>query len=316
MRKQLSFILFVALSLVLLVSCSANDDASTTENVVETADNEMSEKDETNIPEITPIEELDPDDPLTKAIKYGQEIFNETNTVLPEYVGNELSCQSCHADGGLGKSSTLVGVVADYPQYRGREGVVFTLEDRINGCFIRSMNGKMLPYDSEEMRALMAYFSHISKGVPIGEERPWFQANEMKEIPEPDVVKGEELYVSKNCMTCHGENGEGIGPNTGPALWGDNSFNDGAGLTRLSKMAAYIKNNMPIGETGTLTDQEAADLAAYILMHVRPQFEGVAEDFPHGGEPDDFIRGDRLEKIRNGEFNWKEEIERIVDRQD
>lgn len=323
MLKQMKWMMLIVFALLLVVGCAANDEGATSDEANEndavsesTNEEAADESDDTAIPEVQPIDELDPEAPLTKAIKYGEEIFNETNTVLPEHVGNELSCQSCHADGGLSKSSTLVGAMADYPQYRPREGVVFTMEDRINGCFIRSMNGEMLPYDSEEMRALIAYFTHLSQGVEIGQERPWFTPNEMKEIPEPDVVRGEELYVSKNCMTCHGENGEGIGANTGPALWGENSFNDGAGLTRLSKMAGYIQNNMPIGQTGELTDQESADLAAYILMQDRPKFKDVENDFPHGGEPDDFIRGDRLEQIRNGEFNWAEEIERIVPSKD
>src|SRR5699024_319660 len=122
------------------------------------------------------IDDLDPDHPKTAAIEYGQEIFNETDVVLPES-GNELSCQSCHADGGVASSSTLVGVAADYPQYRPREGVTFTLEDRINGCMIRSMNGEEIDYDGEEMRALMAYLTFISEGVEIGQERPWFEPN-------------------------------------------------------------------------------------------------------------------------------------------
>ncbi|HZW67880.1 MAG TPA: c-type cytochrome [Pseudogracilibacillus sp.] len=313
-QKKLWFVLITAL--LLAVACAAQDDGGASDEGANNDDAATTEEQaSTEIPEMTPTEDLDPDHPMTEAIQYGEEIFNETNTVLEDYVGNELSCQSCHADGGLSASSTLVGVVADYPQYRPREGVAFTLEDRINGCMIRSMNGEMLPYDSEEMRAMMAYFSHISEGVAIGEDRPWFTPNEMEEIPEPDVVSGEELYESKNCMTCHGDNGEGTGANTGPALWGENSFNDGAGLTRLSKMAGYIQNNMPIGDEYILSDQEAADLAAYILMQERPVFENADKDFPHTEGPDDFIRGERLEKIQNGEFDWKEEIGRIVDRE-
>lgn len=300
-------------SLLLAVGCAAEDNGN--QDGEEQAGEDTVQKVNDEIPEIVPTDELDPDDPMTEAIQYGEEIFNETNTVLPEYVGNELSCQSCHADGGLSSSSTLVGVVADYPQYRPREGVAFTLEDRINGCMIRSMNGEMIPTDSEEMRALMAYFSHISKGVVIGEDRPWFTPNEMEEIPEPDVVSGEELYESKNCLSCHGEDGQGIGANAGPALWGDNSFNDGAGLTRLSKMAGYIQNNMPPEDKGSLTDEEAADLAAYILMQHRPEFKDADKDFPHGPGPDDFIRGERLEQIQKGEFDWQAEIERVVERE-
>ena len=37
-------------------------------------------------------------------------------------------------------------------------------------------------------------------------------------------------------------------------------------------MAGYIQNNMPIGAAGTLTDQEAADLAAFILSQDRPEW--------------------------------------------
>src|SRR5690625_2679025 len=245
------------------------------------------------------------------AIQYGEEIFNETNVVLPENVGNELSCQSCHADGGLSDSSSLVGVVADYPQYRPREGIVFTLEDRINGCMIRSMNGEMIQNDSEEMRALVAYMTYISEGVEIGQERPWVTVNSMDEVPEPNVEHGEELYEKKNCLTCHGDDGQGTGANSGPALWGENSFNDGAGMGRLTKMAGYLQNNMPIGAEYELTDQEAADLAAYILMHDRPVWEGHDEDFPNGNRPTDIITQDRRDQIQKGEFDWSE-IDNIV----
>lgn len=293
--------------LMLIVGGCANDK---NEQPKEDADAEVSG-------EFTPlsVDDLDPEHPMTEAILYGEEVFNETNVLLPENVGNELSCQSCHANGGVSQSSSMVGVVADYPQYRAREGVTFTLEDRINGCMIRSMNGEMIDSDSDEMRGMIAYLTYISTGVEIGAERPWVVVNNMEEIPEPDITVGEELYVSKNCMTCHADDGSGTGANSGPALWGDNSFNDGAGMTRLSKMAGYIQNNMPIGADYELSDQEAADLAAYILAQDRPIFAGHADDFPHGKRPTDFIAGDRPEQIRAGEFDWHE-IDNIVDRMD
>src|SRR5699024_9783059 len=261
------------------------------------------------------IEDLDPEDPKTETIKYGEELFNETNTVASDYVGNELSCQSCHADGGYSQSSTMVGVTADYPQYRPREGVTFTMEDRINGCMVRSMNGKMFPSDSKEMRGMVAYLTFLSEGVEIGQERPWVVVNMMEEVPEPDVVSGEELYESKNCLTCHGDNGEGTGPNSGPALWGEDSFNDGAGMGRLTKMAGYLQNNMPIGDEYELSDQEAADLAAYILMQDRPEWEGHDDDFPHGGRPTDIITQDRRDAIQKDEFDWTE-IDNVVPKKD
>jgi thiosulfate dehydrogenase len=301
-RKKLFWIGIVILILA-VAGCTGNSDKDAQQ------ENAGEEQEAGHTP--PSMEDLDPDDPKTESIEYGEEIFNETNTVLPENVGNELSCQSCHADGGLTNSASMVGVAADYPQYRPREGVTFTLEDRINGCMIRSMNGEMIDSDSEEMRGLIAYLTYISEGVEIGADRPWAEPNSLDELPEPDVANGEELYTKKNCLSCHGDDGAGTGTNSGPALWGENSFNDGAGMGRLTKAAGYIQNNMPIGEEGTLTDQEAADLAAFLLMHDRPEWEGHDDDFPHGGRPTDIITQDRREQIRAGEFDWSE-IENVV----
>ncbi len=234
--------LFTVLILMLIIGACSNssDDKAKNDETNGTAEEAES------IYPITPnLDDLDPDDPKTEAILYGEEVFNETNVVMPDHVGNELSCQSCHADGGLSVSSSLVGVAADYPQYRPRENVTFTLEDRVNGCMIRSMNGEMMDYDSEEMRGLIAYMTYLSEGYEIGTaERPWKAPSNKDEIPEPNITAGEELFEKKNCMTCHGSDGSGTGANSGPALWGDNSFNDGAGLGRLTKMTGYIQNNM------------------------------------------------------------------------
>lgn len=235
--KQLSFLVMFA-AVLFIIGCSGINDEAKTEDATNDVEEDAAQNEED--PDITPIKDLDPDDSSTEAIQYGKEIFKEINTVLPDYVGSELSCQSCHADDSISQSSSLVVVVADYPQYRPREGITFTLENRINGCMVRSMNGEMLPYDSEEMRWMMAYFTHLSQGVEIGEERPWVTVNMMEEVPEPDVVEGEELYTSKSCISCHGEDGEGTGANSGPALWRGDSFNDGAGMGRITKMAGYL----------------------------------------------------------------------------
>ena len=304
MLKKKWFWISILIIIIAIAGCSNDSN--------ENAENEEAVEEQNNEEHTPPsMDDLDPDDPMTEAIQYGEEVFNETNTVMPEHVGNELSCQSCHADGGLANTSSMVGVAADYPQYRPREGVVFTLEERINGCMIRSMNGEMMDTDSEEMRAMMAYLTYISEGVEIGQDRPWVVVNSMDEVPEPDVDSGKELYVEKNCMSCHGDEGQGTGANSGPALWGDDSFNDGAGMGRLTKSAGYIQNNMPVGEEGTLTDQEAADLAAYMLMHDRPEWKGHDDDFPHGGRPTDIITKDRREQIQSGDFDWTE-IENVI----
>ncbi len=69
---------------------------------------------------------------------------------------------------------------------------------------------------------------------------------------------------------------------TYPALWGKNSYNDGAGLYRLSNLAKYVKYNMPQGatfENPQLTDEEAWDVAAFINSQKRPHIN-VPKDWP------------------------------------
>lgn len=249
-----------------------------------------------------------PEGPLGEAIVKGYNLVNETHVYAGEYVGNQLSCTSCHAGAGLEQhGSPLVGVTTQYPQYRAREGIVFTLEDRINGCMVRSMNGEPFPEDSEEIRAMIAYFTYISEGISVGAELPWREQNNMKDVPIPNIDNGEQLY-QQSCISCHAVDGSGIGANTGPALWGKNSFNDGAGMTRLSKMAAFIQRNMPPGGEGAISNQEAADLAAYILQHERPEFPGKNDDFPHGGKPSDFIDKEKRDQIHTGTIDWTEVI--------
>lgn len=229
-----------------------------------------------------------PEGPLGESIKYGYKLIHETNTALPNNVGNNLACSSCHGSAGTDSTSPLTGVTAVYPAYNPRAGKVLTIEDRINGCFKRSMNGKPLEANSDEMRAMVSYLTFISKDVPVGiKERPWIVKNSMQNVPTPDLANGEKLY-QQSCSQCHGADGLGTGPTTGPALWGDKSFNIGAGMARISTAAGYIKRNMPLGEMGgikqgSLTDQQAADLAGFILSKERPDFADKVNDWPLGG---------------------------------
>lgn len=248
------------------------------------------------------VQNLDPNDPKTKSIQCGRELFNETHSILPEHVGNNLSCISCHGEGGMGPDSPMVGVTALYPKEH--HGKWTTIEDRINGCFIRSMNGKEIDEDGKEMKAMVAYLEFISKDVKSEDDITWRMVNNKDSVPEPDVVAGAELYNNKSCITCHAADGSGTGERTGPALWGDGSFNEAAGLNRLNKATAFIQNNMPKNDPGTLTDQEAADLAAFILLQDRP--EGDPEklgDF-HKDPKLDYLFKDRREKLKSGELKW------------
>ncbi|ADG05046.1 c-type cytochrome [Kyrpidia tusciae] len=210
-----------------------------------------------------------------KAIQLGYKLMTETKQLLPNNVGNDLSCSSCHADAGTVKNElNLVGIAAVYPQFRTREHAVSTLEDRVNQCFERSMNGKTIPYDSTEMRAFMMYLSYISKGIPDGTNPPWRGLAKF-DVSNPNLQDGEKIF-QQSCATCHGANGQG---GYGPALWGPNSFNDGAGMANLSNMAAFVKESMPKApmggvNPGDLTQAQARDVSAWVLSHPRPHFLG------------------------------------------
>lgn len=256
-----------------------------------------------------------PEGPYGEAILRGYELTNDTSNVLRSEASsvedgearvNELSCTSCHAGAGLDEnSSSFVGVAAVYPMYIPRSGQIVTLEERINGCMVRSMDGQKFAPDDEDLDAMVAYLTYISEGIPVGADLPWRNLNSMDDVPTPNVNDGEVLY-QKSCIACHAGDGSGTGSNTGPALWGEGSFNDGAGLARMSKMAGYIQNNMPVGAEKSLSDQEAADLAAYLLSQDRPEWNNHDKDWPNGGRPTDIMTKEKREQVKNGTIDWDE----------
>ncbi|MGM8365774.1 c-type cytochrome [Virgibacillus sp. W0181] len=281
LKERNIWILFIGLSL--LVACTNQTNS----------DNKMY-----NAKDIrASINELDSDSDII----YGKKIFDDTNTMVPENVGNKLSCLSCHSDGGLSQNSPMVGITEKFPMQR--RGEHTTIEDRINGCFVRSMNGEKLDEDSKEMKAMVAYFEFISQDVASEEDITWRMTNDMKKVPEPDVTRGGELFVEKNCISCHATDGSGTGDHTGPALWGDGSFNEAAGMTKIEKAAGFIRNNMPKDQPGTLTDQEAADIAAFLLSHERPIADEKVGDY-HLSPDRTYITKERREQIREGTFDW------------
>jgi cytochrome c len=82
---------------------------------------------------------------------------------------------------------------ADFPQYRSREGEVGTLEERINGCMTRSLNGRALPVGSEEMKAFVAYIKFLSADPPIGAKTLGRGSGEMAELTRPAVSRRQGL---------------------------------------------------------------------------------------------------------------------------
>lgn len=227
-----------------------------------------------------------------KLVKYGESLIKETYNYFykdDKKIGNHLACTNCHLNGGTKPYGIpYIGMSSVFPTYIGREDRAVTLEERINGCFERSMNGEAIPEDSKEMKAMIAYMDHLSKDVEEegrieGQGLPDFDAPERK----TDLAQGEEVY-NMQCAVCHGQNGRGLKPEgedyyTYPPLWGDDSYNDGAGMSRVLTAARFIKANMPLGTTyddPQLTDEEAYDVAAYINSFDRPVKEGKEKDYP------------------------------------
>jgi len=224
------------------------------------------------------------DSVLLSSVRRGKALLTWTRDSLPDHVGNRLQCVSCHPDNGTRRNvMPWVGVYARFPQYRARVGGIQVIEDRINDCFRRSMNGKALVPESRDMRDIIAYMAFLSSGYPV------FAQVEGQSFPKVapvkgDTVRGSATFVAK-CSVCHGVNGAGT--DVFPALWGPGSFNIGAGMARVQTAAAFIKVAMPQTAPGTLTDQEAYDLATYINTRPRPDFAGKELDWPKGDPPPD-----------------------------
>jgi thiosulfate dehydrogenase len=138
----------------------------------------------------------------------GRAILLATRDSLPHNVGNSLRCASCHLDNGLRRNAMpWVGSYARFPQYRARSGKVDLIEDRINDCFARSMNGKALTSSGRDMRDIVAYLAFLSSGIPVGAQMEGQGLARLKPL-DGDPSRGVAMFAS-TCARCHGGNGQG-----------------------------------------------------------------------------------------------------------
>ncbi len=237
---------------------------------------------------------------VPKLVKEGFQLLNassqnmgplQTNPEL-RFAGNNLACTNCHLNGGtLSGSASWIGIVDRFPQFGGRANKMGTLEDRINGCMERSMNGKAFPSDAPQLKAMIAYMRWLDEGIPKLNTKV-FKGYPNIEIPTiaVNLKLGASIY-KRECVLCHGDEGQGIryqDKEKGyqyPPLWGKDTFNDGAGMNRVLTAAAFIKNNMPYlqanWENPKLTDEEAYHVAGYINSFPRPQKTEKEKDYPN-----------------------------------
>lgn len=221
-----------------------------------------------------PAEEQIPTGPFGDVVRRGRDIFTDTGAHAAAYVGNGLSCSNCHLDAGrLANSAPLWAAYVRYPAYRSKTGQVSTYTERLQGCFMYSMNGKAPPADSPEMVALETYSFWMAQGAAVGKTLPGAGYPKFKPPQAPDFARGRAVFQA-NCALCHGADGLGqkvAGRYVFPPLWGRDSFNWGAGMHQLDNAAAFIKANMPLGRGGSLGDQQAWDVAMFMNAQERPQ---------------------------------------------
>lgn len=229
-----------------------------------------------------------------KMVIYGEDIIANTaryfgphGSVAP--ITNGMNCQNCHLNAGRKNwGNNYSAAYSTYPKFRERSGTMETIYKRVSDCFERSLNGAAPDSNSKEYKAIYAYIKWVGQDVKKG-EKPI--GSGIVKLPfmdrAADPTRGKVVYTAQ-CQSCHGENGEGqLSLNSisyeYPPLWGKHSYNDGAGLFRLSNFAGYIKSNMPFNQSThddpKLTTEEAWDVAAYVNSQPRPKRD-LSRDWP------------------------------------
>lgn len=262
-----------------------------------------------------PLEDPTLDDsPAAEQIRWGYRLFTDTPNEAARFAGNQLSCSNCHLNSGQRELALpLVGVAGMFPEHNRRAGRLFSLPDRIVGCFFRSENAtgvleavdgeddevdveELLPSPtSPEILALTAYLTWLSKGYPVGENPSWRRRNVIPEearipVDQLDAGRGEALFL-EHCTNCHGEDGQGvqIGDKKAGPLWGSGSWNDGAGAARVYTLAGIIRYMMPYLDPGRLTDEEAQLIARFITSKPRPVYPFKEQDYQTAAVPVDAV---------------------------
>jgi len=235
--------------------------------------------------------------PLIATEEYGKRLLAQTTELLGpdvadakmQYSGSRLACGSCHLGTGTEPGTlTLLQATQHYPRFSARSGGMTDIEDRVNECMQRSLNGRALPNDSPEMIAMAAYIRSLgARNAAMGAS--------LRKAKEPPPFKtpnraanlraGKQVF-EQHCAVCHGADGQGLLATSEkihgyvfPPLWGPDSFNDGAGMHRVLTASRFIKARMPLGRPD-LTDDQAFDVAAFINSQPRPEMTGLEGDYP------------------------------------
>jgi thiosulfate dehydrogenase len=242
------------------------------------------------------------DSRLAKEIRWGFRLFTNTPVEARRFTPSRMACGNCHLNAGQRERSLpLVDVAAMFPEYNRRSGRLYTLNDRIVDCFLRSENatggihdgGDRVDEDTEalptptskEVLAIAAYITWLARGAEVGKNPAWrgqntIAAAALRPIDTLDPAKGEAIF-NERCTSCHGVDGQGVmvGDKKPGPLWGPDSWNDGAGAARVYTLAGIVRYTMPYLDPGSLTDDEAQQVAAFITSKPRPSYPFKDQDY-------------------------------------
>ncbi|MDO6611214.1 c-type cytochrome [Shewanella sp. 1_MG-2023] len=183
-------------------------------------------------------------------VRKGYQLFVNSQQMRDTYVGNELNCVNCHMNAGnKANASPLWGAYMAYPAYRKKNDKVNSFEERIQGCFTYSMNGKAPESGSEPLVAISAYSYWlvmsglmnqfgITGPVPEMTDVELLKGGNREDFPLPETVTSKldqkeltmlpgrgfpklakpelaysvergEAVYQAHCQTCHADDGQG-----------------------------------------------------------------------------------------------------------
>jgi thiosulfate dehydrogenase len=318
MKKNTTYLFFsISILLVLFYSCNDSKDNEYKET------NELANKQTKNdsiavneelwtVPDTSSI----PHDEFGEMVRYGRElIVNTAYYIGPEgkagkFLGNKMNCTNCHLDAGTKPYAfNFYSTHARYPQYRARENKILSLADRVNNCIERPHNGKHMPLNNKEMIAIISYMKWLGENVPVNSHVTGDGPIKIDFPSRAADPKNGELVYKRECLSCHGVNGEGKMRADNvcyeyPPLWGPKSYQSGSSVHRLIKMAPFVYANMPnkiaTYENPKLTIEEAYDVVAFInndTIHKRPQPVTKTDYASLPNKPIDYDHGPYLDSF-------------------
>jgi len=252
-----------------------------------------------------------PQGKLGEVVKLGEDILLHTNTnpLSKGYVNSKLQCVNCHRKGRDGRAGTsdkigtFIGTSTAFPAYSKRYDDIISLQNRIDGCFLRCMGGTKSVVNTKVGIAVESYITWLSTGMDVNMSAKaprtplkiaMWSKNRKKfkklfaKVSHKNYLNGKKLYENK-CASCHGVDGKGVG--TFPSLWGRDkeghwlSYTADGSMAKLPNGATWIQDNMPLGNPQTLSDDEVVDITLYINAQERATYNGfkVEDNFKKMG---------------------------------